>query len=280
MDTQTAFDRKYYVKPDGPQTDSSSGISNKTISFVELHQMANNHFISTGIDGIDKAIGGFHLGKVAVIAGKKHIGKTKLITEISLNIANDNPVLYFSCGYDLHLLYNGFMKEMTSKTIERSKQNRFLKRGGVKSKKAEKSVIDYKLFFNQGYYPTIEGFKRDCEMEITDKGIKVVVINYFEKLGREKEGLAKGQIDEQVMKVLIKIARELSVLIIAISDLKYDFDVNDSCIVPPINCLPGSWAIEQNADIILFMMENEKGEKELVIAKGDEDNLGMRYKVI
>lgn len=279
MDTQTAFDRKYNYKPDGPQEYSPNEITNKTISFGELHQLASNHFIPSGIEGIDKGIGGFPLGKVVVIAGEQHIGKTKLITKISLHIATDNPLLYYSCGYDLNLLYNGFMKELSTKTTEQSKQSRFLKRGGIKSKKIEKRVEDFKLFFNNSYYPSIETFKKDCEKEITDKGIKVVVINYFENLGHEKNGLTKGQIDEHVMKALGKIARELFVSIIVISELKNYFGIDDSCLFPLIKTIPGSGTIDQNADTILFMVENGNGEKELVVGKGDEGKLGLRCKI-
>jgi len=272
---QTAFDRKYNYKPDGPPENRPSEITNKTISFGELYQLANNNSIPSGIEGIDKVIGGFSLGKVVVISGNKHIGKTKLITKISLNIANTHPVLYFSCGYDLQLLFNGFMKELAAKSTETSKQNRFLKRGNVKQKKVEKSVNDFKLFFNSGYYPLIGGFKKDCEKEITDKGIKVVVINHFEKLGHEIEGKPKGQIDELVMNELIKIAKEFFVSIIVISELKYDFGVDDFCVSPIIK----SNAIEQYADTILFMIENEKGEKELIVKKGDEGKLGLRCNI-
>ena len=275
MKIETAFDRKY-SKMREYNPDASL---NASFSFAELNKLLNYKLSPSGINGIDTTMGGIPFGKVMFVMGKLNFGKSSMVKRISYTLASKSPVLYFSCGYPLEKVFESFITNFSIKPVGFVPPKNILQRIFSIRSKQDYVTNERQLYFNGNYYYDINTFKADCEREIKAKGIQVVVINNFESFGRNRCGVEKGKVDEQIMGVLTKLAKDFYVSIIVTSVLKFDFKVNDILLQPPIICIPGSWAIEKYADYIFFMLEDEVGEKQVVIGKGDTENIGMRFKL-
>jgi predicted ATP-dependent serine protease len=273
MDNETSFDRKYNKFWEY----KADALLNDTISFSELNKLVNNKLNPSGINGIDTILGGIPLGKVVFVMGKLSFGKSRMVKRIAYTLSEKYPVLYYSCGYPLKKVLESFIVHFPNKSLELAKPKNILQRILCKRNKQKGVTNERLLYFNGNYYYDINNFKIDCEREIKAKGIKVVVINSFDNLGRNKFGVEKGKVDEQIMEVLKKLSKDFYISVIVTSELKFDFKVNDILLQYPISSIPGSWAIEKYADYILFMLEDAVGEMEVVIGKGDGDNIGMRF---
>ena len=64
-------------------------------------------------DFVDKMFGGFGLGEFIVIGGRPAMGKTQLLVNLSLNISQIIPVLYFTFDLSEFLLTNRFISSVS-----------------------------------------------------------------------------------------------------------------------------------------------------------------------
>jgi replicative DNA helicase len=114
-------------------------------------------------------------------------------------------------------------------------------------------------------------------------GLKLIIIDYLQLMGSSSKVESRQQEISQISRALKGVAKELDVPVIALSQLSRAVEQRTGNHRPQLSDLRESGAIEQDADIVLFVYrdevynkedENVKGKAEIIIGKQRNGPIG------
>ncbi len=242
--------------------------------------------IITGFSKLDEIVKGFQKSDLVVIAGRPSMGKTSL----AMNIAED---IVFKQGKKVGF----FSLEMSSQSIalrmlsslsrvETSKIRDELDGLSSADTKSVTSAIemvkDCDFFIDDSAGMTPMDLKAKARRMKRETGIDVLVIDYLQLISIPN--FREGRVNElaEVTRILKSIAKDCDMPVIALSQLNRLVEArNDKR--PYLSDLRESGAIEQDADIVLFIYRDEvynknsddKGVAEINVAKHRNGETGM-----
>jgi len=241
---------------------------------------------------LDTITSGLQKSDLIIIAARPSMGKTALALNIATNVAikEKTPVAVFS----LEMSKEQLMQRMLCSEAEVDTQR--LKTGNMQSKDWEKLANAMNEFSQAPIYIddtsgcTLTDIRAKCrrlKMEEPDLGL--VVIDYLQLM----EGLGREERMQQISAIsrgLKTLARELDIPVVALSQLSRAVESRQDK-RPMLSDLRESGAIEQDADIVMFIYRDEyyrkgdedeevvrptsKGESEIIIAKHRNGPVGM-----
>lgn len=241
--------------------------------------------VPTGYRQLDEKTSGFQPGDFIVIAGRPSMGKTALALNIARNatLETGQPTAVFS----LEMSKEQLALRMLS-TEARTDSSRM--RGGFLSEsdlarinRAAGALYDLAIYIDDS--PAISALEiraktRRLKME---KGLGLVIIDYLQLMrGRASAERRDLEISE-ISRSMKALAKEVNVPVVALSQLnrKVEERTNKR---PLLSDLRESGAIEQDADVILFIYRDEvynkdednpnKGTAELIVAKQRNGPIG------
>jgi replicative DNA helicase len=241
--------------------------------------------VPTGYRQLDEKTSGFQPGDFIVIAGRPSMGKTALALNIARNatLETGQPTAVFS----LEMSKEQLALRMLS-TEARTDSSRM--RGGFLSEsdlarinRAAGALYDLAIYIDDS--PAISALEiraktRRMKME---KGLGLVIVDYLQLMrGRASAERRDLEISE-ISRSMKALAKEVNVPVVALSQLnrKVEERTNKR---PLLSDLRESGAIEQDADVILFIYRDEvynkdednpnKGTAELIVAKQRNGPIG------
>lgn len=210
-----------------------------------------NPVIETGLHRVDSAIGGFCAGELVVIAARPAVGKTIL----GMQIARHNSI--FENKRCLVFSLEMTKSELTSRVVcgHANVDSRKKRRNELTEQERRQIVDSVKVLHSiplsiidkPGI--SIEEICAVARVESRRKPLDLVVVDY---IGLVKPSDRTRQRTEQVAEItfaLKNLAKELSVPVIALSQLNRQADDAP----PRMSHLRESGAVEQDADIVLFL---------------------------
>ena len=235
--------------------------------------------ISTGIHALDGKMGGLQPSDLVIVAGRPGMGKTSLATNIAFNIANSyepeqqadgtikaangGVVGFFSLEMSAEQLATRIISEQTE--VSSSK----IRRGDITETDFEKLVAcsqvmqKIPLYIDQTGGISIAQLAARARRLKRQRGLDVLVIDYIQLMtGSKKSGENRVQEVTEITTGLKALAKELNVPIIALSQLSRQVESRDDK-RPQLSDLRESGAIEQDADVVLFVFREEYYVKNL-----------------
>ena len=230
----------------------------------------------TGFRTLDNKIGGFQKGTLVILAARPAMGKTALAINIARNMAVDfhKPVAIFSLEMTA--------SELTSRLIsaETSIEGRKFKANG-KLSEAEKEYIREKtnslvkapIYIDDNPRLTIFELRAKCRRLKQKYDIQMVFIDYLQLMqgGEAVKGGKREQEISYISRQLKALSKELSIPILALSQLSRAVETRGGSKKPVLSDLRESGAIEQDADIVMFIYRpayyGEGGEDDERLAK-------------
>lgn len=230
----------------------------------------------TGFRTLDNKIGGFQKGTLVILAARPAMGKTALAINIARNMAVDfhKPVAIFSLEMTA--------SELTSRLIsaETSIEGRKFKANG-KLSEAEKEYIREKtnslvkapIYIDDNPGLTIFELRAKCRRLKQKYDIQMVFIDYLQLMqgGDAVKGGNREQEISYISRQLKALSKELSIPILALSQLSRAVETRGGSKKPVLSDLRKSGAIEQDADIVMFIYRpayyGEGGEDDERLAK-------------
>ncbi|MFQ5606666.1 MAG: replicative DNA helicase [Candidatus Zixiibacteriota bacterium] len=238
--------------------------------------------LKVGYDSIDEMTGGLHPGEFVVIAGRPSMGKSALALNIAENIAVENKLgvglfslemskeslaLRMLCGrahISQHLLRTGRMRD--------SDWQRLAQAAGPLS--GAPIFID-----DSGTMTPLEMRAKARRLKSKHK-IGLLVIDYMQMM----HGTGRPENRQQEMSMISRgmkaLAKELEIPVIACSQLSRQVEQRGSDRRPQLSDLRESGAIEQDADVVMFVYREEyytrhddpkfpavEGKAEAIVAK-------------
>ncbi len=252
-----------------------------------LKALGNSKLIGTdtGFRNLNDRTSGFGKGDLVIIAARPAMGKTAFVLNMALKaIERNEGVAFFSLEMPAEQLMLRMLSAKTSIPLQA------LRVGDLKDEQwsdlaaATQDLSSKKLFVDDGGYATIHHVRSKLrKLKAQHPEISVAIIDYLQLMsGEGREG--RQQEVSEISRGLKQLARELQIPILALSQLNRGVESRDNK-RPMLSDLRESGAIEQDADIILFVYrddvyrEAQEKEKEMKAkAEGKEYTSEFRKK--
>ncbi len=254
--------------------------------------------ISTGYTRLDEVTSGWQSSDLIILAGRPAMGKTSFALSLAKNMAVDNgtPVAFFSLEMNNVQLVNRLMSNTFE--IEGSKilNGRLDDDEWSRLDRNIDKLAHAPIYLDDTPGLSIFELRTKARRLVREKGVKIIMIDYLQLMNAN--GAKFGSRQEEVSTIsrsLKGLAKELDIPIIALSQLNRSVETrkdNDSK-RPQLSDLRESGAIEQDADMVLFVHRPEyfrifqdengndtHGMAEVIIAKhrkGATDIIQLRF---
>ena len=269
----------------------------------KIEEISNKEGLSgipSGFDKLDKLTSGWQESDLIIIASRPGMGKTALTLSMARNIAVNNniPVAFFSLEMASVQLITRLISSETGLSSDKLRTGRLEKleweQLNVKVKALEKAP----LFIDDTPSLSIFDLRAKARRLKSQHDIKLVVIDYLQLMtaGGSQKGGNREQEISMISRNLKALAKELSVPVIALSQLSRAVETRGGSKRPLLSDLRESGAIEQDADIVSFIYRPEyykidewdddertptEGQAELIVSKHRNGGLGsIRLKFI
>ncbi|HSO97881.1 MAG TPA: replicative DNA helicase, partial [Solirubrobacteraceae bacterium] len=219
----------------------------------------------SGFKDLDNLTGGFQPGNLVILAARPSMGKSALVVNIAENAAlAGEPVVLFS----LEMSESELAQRMVSS--QAGIKGEELRRGKVAEQRWPK-ILDVcnrlgqaPLFIDDSSDTgvlEVRAKSRRLHHQI-DGGLKLIIVDYLQLM--RHEGRVESRVEQvsQISRGLKGLARELGVPVIALSQLSRNVEQRGGDKRPVLSDLRDSGAIEQDADVVMFIYRDEYYNKE------------------
>jgi len=242
--------------------------------------------IPTGFDDLDKMTSGFQGGDLIIVAGRPSMGKTAFSINIAENVALDTglPVAIFSMEMSSTQLAMRMIGSVGRLDQHKMRTGRLEDEDWERLAAALGKLNEAPIFIDEGAgLSSFDVRARARRLHRQCGKLGLIVVDYLQLMaapaGRQGENRAT-EISE-ISRSLKALAKELDVPVVALSQLNRSVEQRPDK-RPVMSDLRESGAIEQDADLILFIYRDEvynsdsadKGTAEIIIAKQRNGPIG------
>ena len=250
-------------------------------SFTKLEELYNRkqHItdVPAGFTELDYRTAGFHGSELILIAARPAMGKTAFALNIATNAAvkANVPVAVFSLEMSKEQLVNRILCSESMVDSNKVRTGKLEEDDWTKLAGAIGPLSEAEIFIDDTPGINITEIRAKCRKLKLEKNIGMVVIDYLQLIqGSNKRGGSREQEISEISRSLKILAKELDVPVIALSQLSRAAEQRPDH-RPMLSDLRESGAIEQDADIVMFLYRddyyNQDSEKkdiaEIIIAK-------------
>ena len=251
--------------------------------------------VPSGFTGIDKVTLGWQESDLVIIAARPSMGKTAFVLTMARNMAVDHhiPVAFFSLEMSSKQLVKRLLVSETGLSSEKIRGGkRLLDYELVQLHERIKDLASAPLFIDDTPSISVYELRSKARRLVRNAGVKLIIIDYLQLMTGPPE--LRGMREQEVSNIsrsLKAIAKELSIPVIALSQLSRDVEKRGGNKIPQLSDLRESGAIEQDADIVMFIhrpdyygTEEEgavPGQAQIIIAKhrnGSTDVVPMIFR--
>ena len=230
--------------------------------------------ISTGFKDLDEMTSGMHPGDLIIVAGRPSMGKTAFSLNIAEHVAlaTLQPVFVFSMEMGGSQLAARLMSSVARVDQQKVRTGRLEPRDWDQLNQALVKLNEAPIQIDEtpGLNP-LELRARARRMHRQYGGAGLIVVDYLQLMSSASQGENRATELSEISRSLKALAKELKVPVIALSQLNRSVEQRDVK-KPVMSDLRESGAIEQDADLILFLYRDE------VYAKSEEEKEQLRGK--
>lgn len=236
-------------------------ITGDTLSYIErMKKLGNKHLIgeTTGFNDLDRRTTGFNEGDLIIIAARPAMGKTALVLNMALkNVEAQKGVIFFSLEMPAEQLMLRMLAAKTSIPLQNLRKGDMSDNEWSQLSGAFEDLNTKKLFVDDGGSININQLRARVRKlaQNEDNNISLVIIDYLQ-LMQGTGGKDRHQEVSDISRGLKMLAREMKIPIIALSQLNRGVESRPDK-RPMLSDLRESGAIEQDADIIMFVYRDD-----------------------
>ena len=236
-------------------------VTGDTLSYIEkMKKMGNKHLIgeTTGFEALDRRTTGFNAGDLIIIAARPAMGKTALVLNMALkNVEQGKGVIFFSLEMPAEQLMLRMLAAKTSIPLQNLRKGDLDDQQWSNLSGAFDDLNTKKLFVDDGGSININQLRARVRKlaQNESNNIRLVIIDYLQLM----QGTGNKDRHQEVSDIsrgLKMLAREMKIPIIALSQLNRGLE-NRPDKRPMLSDLRESGAIEQDADIIMFVYRDD-----------------------
>ena len=245
--------------------------------------------VPTGFTALDRVTSGWQKTDLVIIAARPAMGKTAFVLSMARNMAVDHhkAVAFFSLEMSSIQLVNRLIAAETELGSEKIKNGKLADWEWEHFNRKLNVLEEAPMYIDDTPAMSIFEFRAKCRRLKMQHNIGVVIVDYLQLMTAGDMG--RGSREQEVSMIsrsLKAIAKELDIPILALSQLNRSVESREGK-RPQLSDLRESGAIEQDADLVLFIhrpeyygiTEDENGNSllgvaEIIVAKHRNGSVG------
>ena len=215
--------------------------------------------VPTGLKDLDDRLGGLHKSDLLIIAGRPSMGKTALATNIAFNAAKKlqddakkSSIAFFSLEMSSEQLSTRILAEQSRIKSNDIRRGRISEDQFDKFLETSKNIAELPLFIDETPAISIAALSNRARRIKRIHGLDLVVVDYIQLMRAANTKDGRVQEISEITQGLKAIAKELSVPVVALSQLSRAVEQRDDK-KPQLSDLRESGSIEQDADVVMFV---------------------------
>ena len=215
--------------------------------------------VPTGLTDLDDRLGGLHKSDLLIIAGRPSMGKTALATNIAFNAAKKiqddgrkSTIAFFSLEMSSEQLSTRILAEQSRIKSNDIRRGRISEDQFDKFIETSKNISELPLYIDETPAISIAALSNRARRIKRLYGLDMVVVDYIQLM--RAANFRDGRVQEisEITQGLKALAKELSVPVLALSQLSRAVEQRDDK-KPQLSDLRESGSIEQDADVVMFV---------------------------
>ena len=234
--------------------------------------------VPSGFEKLDQLTAGFQKGDLVIIAGRPSMGKTALALNIARHAAlyGNAPTAVFSLEMSKEQLGNRML------CCEAKVDGSNVRRGFIRQEEwthlvnAAGTLADAPIYIDDTPAISVLEMRAKARRMAADSGLGLAIVDYLQLMrGRVRSDSREQEISD-ISRSLKALAKELNIPVVALSQLNRQLE-SRSDKRPQLSDLRESGAIEQDADVIIFVYRDEvynkspdnpnRGVAEIIVGK-------------
>ena len=233
--------------------------------------------LDTGFIDLNKKLGGFHKSDLILIAARPGMGKTAFALNLVANAAirSKSSVAVFSLEMSKEQLVQRLLSSQSNVALNNISKGKIADDEWKKLTDAMTVLSSSGIFIDDTPGIKVSEIRSKCRKLKMEKGLDMIMIDYLQLM--EADGRADNRQQEvsKISRSLKILAKEMNCPVIALSQLSRNTESGKDH-MPKLSDLRDSGAIEQDADIVMFIYRDEyytkmetkkKDLAEIIIAK-------------
>lgn len=220
--------------------------------------------VSSGFVDLDNITSGFQNSDLIIIASRPGMGKTSFALSVARNAAiiEKIPIAIFSLEMSKDQIAQRLMCSESRIDLHRLRSGNLRDDEWVKLAGAIENLAECKIYIDDAAFLTIMDLRSRARMLASSYGIKLLIVDYLQLL-QSGVNYKENRVLEvtEISRNLKSIAKELKIPVIAISQLSREVEKRERK-KPVLADLRESGAIEQDADLVMFIYREDYYDKE------------------
>ncbi len=225
--------------------------------------------LPTGYPDMDFQLAGLQRSDLVLLAARPSMGKTALALNIAQYVAfhEHEAVAIFSLEMSKEQLVNRLL------AMESRVDSKLIRNGNLADSDWERliegadTLAKSSLLIDDTPGISISELRSKCRKFKLEYDVKLIILDYLQLMSTSRRSDSRQQEISDISRALKQIARELDVPVLALSQLSRQVEQRDDH-RPRLSDLRESGAIEQDADVVMFIYRDDYYNK-------DSDNRGI-----
>ena len=218
--------------------------------------------VGSGFTELDRLTAGWQKSDLIILAARPGMGKTAFTLALARNAAVDldKPVAFFSLEMSSNQLVSRLISMETEINSEKLRKGTLLEREWKHLTKNIDTLQKAPLFIDDTPAIGIFELRAKCRRLKAKEDIQMIIIDYLQLMTGSNDGKGSGNREQEISQIsrsLKSIAKELQVPVIALSQLSRAVETRGGAKRPMLSDLRESGAIEQDADMVIFLYRPE-----------------------
>ena len=277
-------EKKVFDLSQNKSTKGYSSIKDVLVSsFAELEKLYNQKGrisgITTGFADLDRQTSGLHNSDLVIVAARPAMGKSAFAINIATNAALKGkvPVAIFNLEMSKEQVVNRILCSEAMVDSNKVRTGQIEDNDWMKLASASGILSEAPIYIDDTPGISIMEIRAKCRKLKMEKDIGLIVIDYLQLIqgSSNKRNASREQEISEISRSLKILAKELDVPVIALSQLSRAAEQRKDDHRPMLSDLRESGAIEQDADIVMFIYREDyynpetenKNVAEIILAK-------------
>lgn len=268
--SETNLRRNYAQMPD---------LVSQAISNIEAAREGGSSLrgVPSGYTELDRITQGWQKSDLIILAARPSMGKTAFALNMARNAAVefDKPVAFFSLEMSSIQLVTRLISSETSLTADKLRMGDLKEYEWQQLNSMVSPLIKAKLYIDDSPQLSVFDLRAKCRRLKQQHDIQMVFVDYLQLMTtkNEKFGTREQEISN-ISRSLKSLAKELNIPVLALSQLSRNVETRPGSRKPILSDLRDSGAIEQDADMVLFIYRPE------YYGLTEEDNISTKGKAV
>jgi replicative DNA helicase len=223
--------------------------------------------VPSGFKDLDEITSGFHKGEFVVVAARPSMGKTALCLNIAQHVGLRTPSAagFFSMEMSLEQLAIRMLCADAQVDLQKIRKGLISERDMEKIRLSAEALTPARIYLDETAGLTVLEMKAKARRLRMEGNLDILFIDYMQLMRTSQRFENRNQEMSFISRSMKELAKELQIPVVGISQLSRAPEKGRKEPRPILSDLRESGAIEQDADVVIFIYRPE------VYIKGDEE---------